>query len=51
MGFMNKCGQIRGVEAPLLTGLSLGFGNEAEKGPEASTGRTCSPLSSPGQFW
>ena len=34
VGFMNKCGQIRGVEAPLLTGLSLGFGNEAEKGPE-----------------
>lgn len=39
VGFMNKCGQIRGVEAPLLTGLSLGFGNEAEKGPAASTGR------------
>ena len=34
VGFMNKCGQIRGVEAPLLTSLSLGFGNEAEKGPE-----------------
>ncbi len=25
---------IRGVETPLLTGLSMGFGNEAEKGPE-----------------
>ena len=34
VGFMNKCGTIRGVETPLLTGLSMGFGNEAEKGPE-----------------
>lgn len=34
VGFMNKCGQIRGVETPLLTGLSLGYGNEAEQGPE-----------------
>ena len=34
VGFMNKCGETRGVETPLLTGLSLGFGNEAEKGPE-----------------
>ena len=34
VGFMNKCGLIRGVETPLLTGLTMGFGNEAEKGPE-----------------
>ena len=34
VGFMNKCGRIRGVETPLLTGLSMGFGNEAERGPE-----------------
>ena len=34
VGFMNKCGQTRGVETPLLTSLSLGYGNEAEKGPE-----------------
>lgn len=34
VGFMNKCGQIRGVETPLLTALSMGYGNEAEKGPE-----------------
>ena len=34
IGFMNKCGQIRGVETPLLTSLALGYGNEAEKGPE-----------------
>ena len=34
VGFMNKCSEIHGVETPLLTGLSLGFGNEMEKGPE-----------------
>ena len=34
VGFMNKCGLIRGVETSLLTGLTMGFGNEAEKGPE-----------------
>ena len=34
VGFINKCGTVRGVETPLLTGLSMGFGNEAEKGPE-----------------
>ena len=34
VGFMNKCGLIRGVETPLLTGLTMGFGNETEKGPE-----------------
>ena len=34
VGFMNKCGLVRGVETPLLTGLALGFGNEAEQGPE-----------------
>ena len=34
VGFMNKCGLIRDVETPLLTGLAMGFGNEAEKGPE-----------------
>ena len=34
VGFMNKCGTVTGVEAPLLTGLDLGFGNEKERGPE-----------------
>lgn len=34
VGFMNKCGIVSGTETPLLTSLSLGFGNEAEHGPE-----------------
>ena len=34
VGFMNKCSVISGVETPLLTELSLGFGNEGEKTPE-----------------
>ena len=34
VGFMNKCSRIQGIADPLLTGLSMGFGNEAEKGPE-----------------
>ena len=34
VGFMNKCGTVSGVETPLLTELSLGFGNEKERGPE-----------------
>ena len=34
IGFMNKCARITGVETPLLTGLKMGFGNEAEGGAE-----------------
>ena len=34
VGFMNKCSTISGVETPLLTSLSLGFGNEGENTPE-----------------
>ena len=34
VGFMNKCAKISGVATPLLTGLDMGFGNEAERGPE-----------------
>lgn len=34
VGFMNKCSHLSGVETPLLTSLSMGFGNEAELGPE-----------------
>lgn len=34
VGFMNKCAVLSGVETPLLTALDLGFGNDAEKGPE-----------------
>ena len=34
VGFMNKCSIISGVETPLLTSLSLGFGNESEGGAE-----------------
>ncbi len=34
VGFMNKCSITRGVTTPLFSSLSLGFGNEAEGGPE-----------------
>lgn len=34
VGFMNKCSHLLGVETPLLTSLSMGFGNEADLGPE-----------------
>lgn len=34
VGFMNKCSLISGVETPLLTSLSMGFGNEDKLGPE-----------------
>lgn len=34
VGFMNKCSVTRGVTAPLFRELLLGFGNEAERGPE-----------------
>ena len=34
VGFMNKCSLTHGVATPLFSALSLGFGNEAEHGPE-----------------
>jgi CobQ-like glutamine amidotransferase family enzyme len=34
VGYMNKCAVISGVAAPLLTGMTMGFGNEREGGPE-----------------
>ena len=34
VGFMNSCTLITGVTTPLLTELSLGFGNAKELGPE-----------------
>ena len=34
VGFMNKCSVITGVETPLLTQVSLGYGNQGEKTPE-----------------
>lgn len=34
VGFMNKCSRTGGVDAPLFSSLRLGFGNEAELGPE-----------------
>ena len=34
VGFMNKCSITRGVTTPLFKELLLGFGNEAERGPE-----------------
>ena len=34
VGFMNKCGVITGVETPLLTEVSLGYGNSGEGTPE-----------------
>lgn len=37
VGFMNKCSITRGVATPLFKALPLGFGNEAEHGPEGYT--------------
>ena len=34
VGFMNKCSVTKGVATPLFERLSLGPGNEEEKGPE-----------------
>lgn len=34
VGFMNSCSQITGVTTPLITRMSMGYGNEAERGPE-----------------
>lgn len=34
VGFMNKCSVTHGVTSPLFKELLLGFGNEAERGPE-----------------
>ena len=34
VGFMNKCSVTRGITSPLFDRLTLGFGNEAEKGAE-----------------
>ena len=34
VGFMNKCSTTSGIQTPLFEKLSLGFGNEVERGPE-----------------
>ena len=34
VGFMNKCSLIRGVETPLVTEVSMGWGNEGPETPE-----------------
>ena len=34
VGFQNKSAVITGIETPLLTGLSMGYGNAGEKRPE-----------------
>ena len=34
VGFMNKCSTTAGITTPLFSSLSLGFGNEADRGPE-----------------
>ena len=34
VGFMNKCSVTSGITAPLFDSLTLGFGNEAERGAE-----------------
>lgn len=34
VGFMNKCSRISGVTAPLLTSMSMGYGNDAPRSPE-----------------
>lgn len=34
VGFMNKCSTTKGISSPLFNSLLLGFGNDAERGPE-----------------
>ena len=34
VGFVNRCSVITGVEAPLLTSMEMGCGNEGPRGPE-----------------
>lgn len=34
VGFMNKCSTTKGIDTPLFDRLSLGLGNEVDKGPE-----------------
>lgn len=34
VGFINKCSTTTGIATPLFSGLSLGFGNERERGAE-----------------
>ena len=34
VGFMNKCGSVKGVETPLLTETALGWGNDGPNRPE-----------------
>ncbi|MCI9513413.1 MAG: hypothetical protein HFF60_05525 [Oscillospiraceae bacterium] len=34
VGFMNKCSRTAGVETPLFSAVTMGFGNEARGGPE-----------------
>ena len=34
VGFQNKSAVITGIETPLLTSLSMGYGNDGEKRPE-----------------
>ena len=34
VGFMNKCSTTKGIISPLFDSLVLGFGNEADRGPE-----------------
>lgn len=34
VGFMNKCSATHGITSPVFSELPLGFGNEAEHGPE-----------------
>ena len=40
VGFMNKCSVTHGVVTPLFKELPLGFGNEAEHGPEGYVFKT-----------
>ncbi len=34
VGFMNKCSRTAGVETPLFSAVTMGFGNEVQGGPE-----------------
>ena len=40
VGFMNKCSKITGVHTPLFH-LSMGFGNDTDKGPEGLWEKNC----------
>ena len=38
---MNKCSRTSGIQTPLFSSLEMGFGNEADKGPEGLREGNC----------